>query len=168
MARIALLAVLLLALPASALGGGFATVQLSSLPEGTPAGGTWSVELTVLQHGRTPLEDVAPVVRVRGPAGTQEFPARPAGRPGVYAADVVFPEEGTYRYEIWDGFTQTHTYAPVSIADGGEPAAPGGERSFPLLPVAAGGAAALLLAALGVVAARRRRADGPPVAQRAS
>jgi LPXTG-motif cell wall-anchored protein len=166
MARLALLAaavLALLALPATALGGGFATVQLSSLPEGTPPGGTWSVELTVLQHGVTPLEDVAPVVRVYRPDGdSREFPAQPTGRPGVYAADVVFPEEGTWRYEIWDGFSQTHTYSPVAITGGT------GADSFPVLPVAAGAAAALLLLGAAVVLVRRRRLEAPRVAEGAT
>ena len=38
--------------PATTLGGGWATVGLSSLPNGTPPGEEWVVDLTVLQHGR--------------------------------------------------------------------------------------------------------------------
>ncbi|HEU0337415.1 MAG TPA: hypothetical protein VFR43_12710 [Gaiellaceae bacterium] len=158
MARLVLLVLtLLLALPAAALGGGFATVQLSSLPDGTPPGGTWAVDLTVLQHGVTPLEGVSPLVRISNLDGdSREFPAAPTGEPGVYAADVVFPAAGTWRYEIFDGFTQTHTYAPVAIADGAGP------DSFPVLPVAAGALAALLAAVGGVVLLRRRRPGAPP------
>ena len=52
-----LLAVSVLA-PA-ALAGGWATVGLSSTPAGTAPGEPWNVDITVLQHGRTPLEDVA-------------------------------------------------------------------------------------------------------------
>jgi hypothetical protein len=159
MARLVLLALVLLALPSTALGGGFATVQLSSLPEGTPPGGTWAVELTVLQHGVTPLEDVSPLVRISNLDGlSREFPAAPTGEPGVYAADVVFPTAGTWSYEIFDGFTQTHTYAPVAIADGA------GTDSFPVLPVAAGALALLLAAAGAVVLLRRRRPGSPPQA----
>jgi hypothetical protein len=157
MARLVLLVLVFLALPATALGGGFATVQLSSLPDGTPPGGTWSVELTVLQHGVTPLDGVSPLVRISNLDGdSREFPAAPTGEPGVYAADVVFPSAGTWRYEIFDGFTQTHTYAPVAIADGA------GTDSFPVLPVAAGALAALLAAAGGLVLLRRRRPGAPP------
>jgi hypothetical protein len=159
MARLTLLVLVLLALPSSALAGGFATVQLSSLPDGTPPGGTWSVELTVLQHGVTPLEGVSPLVRISSVDGaSREFPAVPTGEPGVYAADVVFPAAGSWRYEIFDGFTQTHTYAPVAIADGA------GTDSFPVLPVAAAALALLLAAAGGLVALRRRRLGTPPQA----
>ncbi len=51
----------LLVLPAGALAGGFATVGLSSTPDGLAPGAPWNVELEILQHGRTPLDDVSPV-----------------------------------------------------------------------------------------------------------
>jgi hypothetical protein len=142
-----------LLLPAAATAGGFATVQLSSLPAGTDAGGTWTPTLTVLQHGITPLDGLRPTVRIANEAGTTEsFDARPAGEPGTYLATVTFPSAGVWRYEIWDGFSQTHTYSPVTIGDGG--------GSFPTVPVAAGVLVALCLAGLTLVALRRRR-PGP-------
>ena len=45
-----------LLLPVAATAGGFATVQLSSLPAGTDAGGTWTPTMMILQHGVTPLD----------------------------------------------------------------------------------------------------------------
>ena len=147
------LALAALLVPAAAPAGGFATVQLSSLPTGTDAGGTWTPTLTILQHGVTPLDGLQPAVRISDGAGDlQMFAATPAREAGTYVADVRFPTEGTWRYEIWDGFSQTHTYAPVSIGDGGS--------SFPTVPVAGVTLAALLVAGLGFAAARRRR-PGP-------
>ena len=108
------LAVAGLLLPAAALGGGFATVQLSSLPQGTDQGGTWTPTLTILQHGVTPLDGLQPAVRITDGGGkTSTFAAKPAGEPGTYVAEVTFPSAGTWRFEIWDGFSQTHTYSPV-------------------------------------------------------
>src|SRR3954464_11572802 len=104
-----------LALPGAASAGGFATVGLSSLPDGTAPGAPWDVTLTILQHGRTPLPGLSPVVRIRSGATTRTFPARPARRPGIYTADVVFPAAGTWRYAIDDGFSQTHEFAPATI-----------------------------------------------------
>jgi hypothetical protein len=145
-----------LVLPAAALGGGWATVQLDSTPDGLSAGQAWSVQLTVLQHGRTPLEGITPTIRVMGPNGDRSFTAAPTSRPGVYAAEVVFPSAGTWDWEIWDGFSQTHTYYPVQVgpADGG--AGDGGFSWWAPAP----GAGALALAALGALAfllVRRRR-----------
>ena len=50
-AAIAILA--LLVAPAGAQAGGFATVGLSSLPDGTAPGEPWVVELTILGHGQS-------------------------------------------------------------------------------------------------------------------
>jgi hypothetical protein len=147
------LAVAAIAVPA-AVAGGWATLGLSSLPTGTPPGKTWPVDLTVLQHGRTPLEGIAPVLTItNGDGDSRAFTATPTGKPGVYHADVVFPTEGTWSYQIWDDFSQTHTFKPVEIA------APAG-GSFPLIPLAGAFGLALALAAL-TVAARRRRQPGP-------
>ena len=104
-----------LALTPSASAGGWATVQLSSTPDGVRSGAAWRVDLTVLRHGRTPLAGVAPVVRISRLSSKRSFAAQPTGRRGVYHADVVFPAAGTWRWEIWDGFSRTHTYAPVTI-----------------------------------------------------
>ena len=113
--------------PATALAGGWATVKLSSTPTGAKAGVPWVVQLTVLQHGQTPLAGVKPTVTirklaaVRSTTGNTVFAARPTGRTGVYRARVVFPSAGTWRFAVYDGFTQyggarTHTFAPVKIA----------------------------------------------------
>ena len=61
---VAALAVAAVLLPAAALAGGWATVQLSSTPKGAQAGMLWVVNLTVLQHGVTPLAGVRPEIRI--------------------------------------------------------------------------------------------------------
>ncbi len=145
------LALAALLLPAAATAGGFATVRLSSLPAGTEAGGTWTPTLTVLQHGLTPLDGLRPTVRITNAVGeTDTFAATPAGEPGRYVATVRFPTAGTWRYEIWDGFSQTHTYSPVTIGGGDN-------GSFPAMPVTAGVLAAFCIAGVGLLALRRRR-----------
>lgn len=153
--------VLVLALAAVAApaagAGGWATVGLSSLPPaGLKAKQAWPVDITVLQHGRTPLAGVTPVVRIRNDGGTlvKSFTATPTGKTGVYHANVSFPGEGTYSYEVYDGFTQyggaeTHTFKPVQIGAPGD--------TFPYLPLVLGLALALGLAAAMTVYVRGRR-----------
>ncbi len=130
--------------------GGWATVGLSSLPSGTPAGKNWSVDLKVLQHGRTPLEGIAPVITItnNNDGESRQFTGTPTGKPGVYHADVVFPSAGTWSYEIWDDFSQTHTFKPVQIGAPGD--------SFPYLPLGLALALALGLTGTTVVYLRRR------------
>jgi YtkA-like protein len=171
-----------LVLPAGAAAGGFATVGLSSLPDGTPPGTPWRVTLTILQHGRTPLTDVEPTVRIRSADGktTRTFAAKPAGKAGVYTADVVFPAAGRWRYSVADGFSQTHTFAPVAIGSSRTVPVPGSQSGAgpagALAPTtrdsanvgAALGAAVVagLLAALLAFALLRRRADAAVSAPR--
>jgi hypothetical protein len=143
----------------AASAGGWATVGLSSLPpSGLKANQDWPVDITVLQHGRTPLAGVTPVVRIRddGGAVVKNFTAKPTGKTGVYHAVVRFPGSGTFAYEVYDGFVayggaQTHTFKPVQI---GPPA-----NSFPYLPVGIAAALALALATATVVLWRRRAPD---------
>ncbi len=160
MRRIAV-AVLALALSAGAAqAGGWATVGLSALPEGRAAGETWTVDLTVLQHGRTPLAGVRPALTIknRSTGEQRSFPARPTGETGVYRASVVFPSAGAWTVEAYDGFVRyggaaSHGFGTFEIAP-----APGG-GSFPLWPALGAilGGAALAVAALAAVRARRAR-----------
>ncbi len=134
--------------------GGWATVGLSSLPAGTPAGEKWSVDMTVLQHGRTPLQGIAPVLTITKNGGeSRDFVGTPTGKPGVYHADVVFPSSGTWSYQIWDDFSQTHTFKPVEI--GANSGALG--DSFPYLPLGLALALALGLAGSTLAYVRRRQ-----------
>jgi hypothetical protein len=146
--------------PAAAQAGGWATVGLSSLPDGMDAGEPWVVDLQVLQHGKTPMNDVQPRVLLAGPDGARRVvAARPTGAPGTDQARVVFPTAGRWRFSVDDGFTQTHTYAPVHI--GGEPAAGqagggSGANWLPALAVVFG--AVLLLLYVGLLSRVSRRA----------
>ena len=88
-----------------------------------------------------------------GGAVVKSFTATPTGKTGVYHAVVRFPAQGSYSYEVYDGFTQyggaqTHTFKPVQI---GPPA-----NSFPYLPVGIAAALALALATATIVLWRRR------------
>ena len=110
-AALALVAVL----APAAVAGGWATVKLSSTQNGARAGVPWMVNLTVLQHGVTPLEGIQPYVRISQGTIARSFTARPTATTGVYRARVVFPRAGTWKWSIWDGFSRTHTYKPVKV-----------------------------------------------------
>jgi hypothetical protein len=123
-----------LVLAGTAVAGNWATVKLSSLPKGLSAGQPWVVDITVLQHGQTPMDGLKPTVTIRKVAairatsaiakgGPKErtFAAKPTDRTGVYRARVVFPSAGSWRFEVYDGFNEyggarTHTFAAVKIA----------------------------------------------------
>ena len=116
-------AIAALALSSAAQAGCMATVGLSSTPKpGLAAGQPWIVTIRVLQHGRTPMSDARPEVRIRNTAGRLfRFEAKPTARVGSYRARVVFPRAGRYTLGVYDGFpvkdcAQVHTFKPVVIA----------------------------------------------------
>ncbi len=111
-----------LAVAGTAQAGCMATVGLSSTPKaGHPAGKPWVVTIRVLQHGRTPMPDARPVVRIRNAAGKLfAFRAAPTKVVGSYRARVVFPKAGRYSLGVYDGFpvavcARVHTFKPVVI-----------------------------------------------------
>ncbi|MDQ3381423.1 MAG: hypothetical protein M3546_14090 [Actinomycetota bacterium] len=147
--------VVALAATATASAGGWATVGFAPLPDGAAAGTTWKPTITVLQHGRTPLGGLSPVVTITGDGGVETFTATETSEVGVYEASVVFPAEGDWRVVIDSGFGESRvTYGPVTIGSipAGEPS------SFPALPVGVGiiaGAALLAAGMFGVIRQRR-------------
>jgi hypothetical protein len=161
MRHLFVLAALVFALtPASAGAGGWATVGMAPLPDGVEPGATWSPEITILQHGRTPLDGLTPTVTISDDGGvSHSFTATPTGGTGVYEARVVFPDAGSYRVVVDSGFGDSRlTYGPVTIEGG----APGGADGWsPPAGVPALVGAALVLLAAATLGVRRLRRLAP-------
>ena len=138
--------------------GGWATAGVSAPPKGLSGGDTWNAQVTILQHGRTPLSGVQPTLTIRNDAGKAlTFPARPTKKPGVYLAQVKFTANGEWRYEVDDGFAgQIHTFSPITVGGTG-----GGDSAFPVVP-SIGGAALVVLAAAGLLLLIRRQRRTAP------
>jgi hypothetical protein len=142
-----------LASAGAASAGGWATAGLAPPPNDIAAGETWKAELTILQHGRTPLDGVRPEVIISDGKTKIPFAAKPTGEPGKYVANVKFPSGGEWRYAVNDGFGGTHTFAPFDVAGGGG----GGASGVGLIETLAGVAAALILAVVVALFIRRQR-----------
>jgi hypothetical protein len=150
-----------LAFPAGALAGGWATAGLGPPSDGIGPGDTWNADVTVLQHGMTPLSGLHPTVTIRNGSTSKTFEATATDKPGVYRAKVVFPSAGTWSYAVYDGFTQyggqkTHTFPSVSIGVGGSD---GG--GFPVVTTTAVFAGLLGAAGLLFLLIRRLRVRAP-------
>jgi hypothetical protein len=150
---------LVLAAPAAA--GGWATVGLGPPPPGTGAGDSWNAEMTILQHGQTPLVGLVPEVIIRNGGGDEHrFAAKPTDTPGVYVANVKFPSSGTWKYFVNDAFSRTHGFPAVQIGPG---VGDGGSSSLPVWAFVAGGL--ILALAIALFFGRRLRPVAAPVAQ---
>ena len=156
------LALVVLAAPASALAGGWATAGLAPPDSAVGAGDTWNAQVTILQHGMTPLAGVSPTVTIRNKATgeTKTFAAEPTDKTGVYLAKVVFPSQGKWSYEVYDGFSQyggakTHTFGAVSIGTGD------GGGGLPLFAIAIISGLAVAMVALLYLLAKRVRVRAP-------
>ena len=88
------LVVFAVVVPAAALAGGWATVGLSSTPKGSVAGKPWVVNLTVLQHGVTPLDGIQPHVRITQGTLARQFLARPTAKIGRLQGTRRLPARG--------------------------------------------------------------------------
>jgi len=175
MRRTFLIAVLLaLAAPATAAAGGWTTVGLEAMPGAdVRAGGTWTAELTILQHGRTPLDGQTPVLTITSGTRMKTFHAFPAGRPGAYRADVVFPQAGSWRLSIDHDWGTQHQFGPFAIDAGTAGAgmaareaapAPGpgrGDGGDSWIAVLAAVLVGLAAAGAAAIAMRRRREPVP-------
>jgi hypothetical protein len=148
----------------SASAGGWATVGLASMPEGVSSGETWMAEITILRHGVTPTDGAAPNLTIRNKktGASETFDAEPGEETGVYIARVVFPDAGTWSFEIDNGLAATGygesaatTYAPVTIAAGSD-----GTEAFRALPFGIL-AAAIVLPVAGVFGVRHFRRPTP-------
>jgi len=152
--------------------GCFATVGLAPPPAGIGPGETWTVRMTILQHGLTPLPDAKtarPTLTIRNDetGAARTFVARPTQDLTVFATSVVFPSAGSWRYEVFDGFTswqgepapcaQTHTFSAVAVGGG---ATAGGD---PPASEPAPAPAPALQPADPVVASAESGGDGFPV-----
>jgi hypothetical protein len=127
-----------LALPASALAGGWATAGVGPPDDGIGPGDTWNAKVTILQHGNpeTPLMGVTPTLTIKNGSTTKRFKGTTTDEAGVSIVKVVFPSAGKWSYAVYDGFSQyggarTHTFAPVTIGAGGE------SGGFPTMSVTA-------------------------------
>lgn len=111
---LALLIAIVLAVPVFA--GGWAVITLDKLPTGVVAGEPLTIGFTVLQHGKTPMTDIAPTVTAMlSKSDTFVVKAKAEGKPGHYVATLTFPKEGNWEWSI-QAFTMDQAMPELSVA----------------------------------------------------
>lgn len=109
-----LILVVLVAAPVFA--GGWAVITLDELPTDIVAGEPLTVGFTVLQHGKTPMNDLDPtVIAMLNKEAQFVVNAEPEGKPGHYTATLTFPKEGEWQWSI-QAFTLDQRMPMLSVA----------------------------------------------------
>lgn len=119
MVRLALVAVFLAALPATATAGGWATVRLDEPPGDVQAGVPWTVGFTVRAHDVTPVDVEAARLMARHRETGREVAAsgRREGNVGHYVAEVTFPGAGEWTWSIAPDPYAATTFEALTVVD---------------------------------------------------
>jgi hypothetical protein len=120
---ILLVSIFTLAFAIPVFAGGWAVISLDELPVGVAAGEPYKIGFTVLQHGRTPMTGLYPIVTARIAKGeVLTFSAEPEGKPGHYTAALTFPTSGEWDWSI-QAFTMDLQMPTLNVAAGAASAA---------------------------------------------
>lgn len=110
---LALALALVLVLPV--LAGGWAVITLDDLPTGVVAGEPFTVGFTVLQHGKTPMAGLDPVIISRSGNEKVTVFVKEDGKPGHYAVDMTLPSVGEWEWTI-QAFSMEQKMPVLSVA----------------------------------------------------
>lgn len=170
---------LLMAAPAFA--GGWAVTTLDQLPPDFRAAQSYAIGWTIRQHGVTPVnvEEMGGTteIQITAPDGakTLKYRGTQSGAVGHYTANVIFPYQGSWTWQVTQGPFQPQglgtivVLAPAGADAPAQPAAPVAAAPAPqqqpagpnpllviALLLASAGAAILFGSRLAVFADRRR------------
>lgn len=141
---------LALALAVPVFAGGWAVITLDELPTGVVAGEPFTVGFTVLQHGRTPMTDLDPVIIAHLGDETITVVAKEDGKSGHYATSLTLPSEGDWEWTI-QAFTMEQKMPTLRVSAAG--VAPANASQVNTQPVSASPISPLVIirwAALGI------------------
>ena len=108
----------LMCVSAPALAGGFAVTTLDGVPRDLRANETYRIGYTIRQHGVTPLVSASTriVAQSSTTRETAAFVGAPEGAPGHYVAEVRFPSEGTWVWQVEQGPFAPQQLGAISIS----------------------------------------------------
>jgi len=142
--------------------GGWAVISLDELPSGVVAGEPFTVGFTVLQHGKTPMIDLDPIIIARSGDEKVRVFVKEEGKPGHYAVAMTLPSEGDWEWTI-QAFTMEQKMPVLNVAAPAVASASAPEvetqpvESASVSPVMIVRATALGIGLVGLVFAFRRK-----------
>ncbi len=119
-------ALFVLLLAPAALAGSVAVVTFAEIPSDFEAGTPYTLDYSILAHGKEPMPFSETSLRFHGPGGeTLSFPATSSGS-GQWTAEVSLPAAGEWRWEVVSGdqIVQPLGTLPVIPAPAATPTGP--------------------------------------------
>ncbi len=109
--------VLAFVLVPAAAAGGWAIVTVDQLPGEVHAGESLRLGFMVLQHGKTPINQVNPYVQAYNPETGETVRANAVqeGPVGHFVVEIVFPAVGTWEWEIVPAPFEGTQLEPLSV-----------------------------------------------------
>lgn len=107
-------AAMTLALAAPALAGGWAVTTFENLPESFEAGATYSLDYTIRQHGKTPVDSGDSYVMFRNADRSLRFDAANHGD-GTYTVKVTLPAEGSWQWDVTSAWWGTQELGNLDV-----------------------------------------------------
>ena len=156
---IAGLATLFTAMPV--LAGGWAVISLDSLPQEIIAGEPVTVGFTVLQHGRTPMAGLNPVIHLTNATNGNDISVYPKeeGSIGHYTGTFILSEVGNWNWSV-QAFTMEQPMPELVVTKPVSQTAASNTNSLletiPGIPFGIG-VTGTVIVALGLISLLRRR-----------
>lgn len=111
--------VALVAIAGPVLAGGWAVTTIDALPEGGfVAGQTYRLGYMIRQHGQHPFAGAKTAITLIAPGSRDRhvFPGVPDGPAGHYVAEVTFPFEGAWDWEVSQEPFAVQTLGTIAVA----------------------------------------------------
>lgn len=113
---------LVLSMAPAAFAGNITVVSFAEMPSDFEAGTPYTLDYSILAHGKEPMETGPTSLRFHGPDGeTLMFPATSIGK-GQWTAEVTLPAAGEWRWEVVAGTQVLQTLGTLPVLPA--PAAP--------------------------------------------
>lgn len=143
----ALMAIVLAATASLVFAGGWAVVTLDQLPTQIVAGEPITIGFMVRQHGRTPVNELAPRISASRANSLESFSviASQRGVTGHYEATLTFPSAGNWDWKI-DAFSFPQPMPSLAVTEASS-VKTANVAQIPMIPVAS------IIAAIGATGA---------------
>jgi len=109
----------LVTLAGPSLAGGWAVTTIDALPDGgVVAGRTYRLGYTIRQHGQHPFAGARTAITLIAPGSRDRhvFAGVPDGPAGHYVAEVTFPFEGAWDWEVSQEPFAVQTLGTIAVA----------------------------------------------------